>query len=90
MAYKPGDPVLVTEGGKKLKARVHEWNPLWAITQVIFDDAKPGDISFVSSSSVEPYSERATQECSWHDWKEYIGFREIYKYCTVCDKKRWD
>lgn len=22
-----------------------------------------------------------------HDWKEYIGFRETYKYCAVCDAK---
>lgn len=26
-------------------------------------------------------------EC-FHDWKEYIGFTESFKYCTKCDKKR--
>lgn len=22
-----------------------------------------------------------------HEWKEYIGFTERYKYCTKCDSK---
>lgn len=23
-----------------------------------------------------------------HTWKRYIGFNEIYDYCTLCDKKK--
>ncbi len=25
--------------------------------------------------------------CMNHDWVEYIGFTEVYKYCKKCDKK---
>ena len=24
----------------------------------------------------------------YHEWKEYIGFRESFTYCVKCDKKR--
>ena len=26
-------------------------------------------------------------EYCWHDWKEYVGFREQYKFCTKCGIK---
>lgn len=32
--------------------------------------------------------EGISTECVWHDWKEYIGFSDIYEYCTICDAKR--
>jgi hypothetical protein len=28
------------------------------------------------------------QICAWHDWKKYVGAREIFDYCVRCDAKR--
>lgn len=27
--------------------------------------------------------------CS-HQWKKYVGFTQVYDFCTVCDAKRYD
>jgi hypothetical protein len=24
----------------------------------------------------------------WHEFKQYVGFRETYEYCVKCDEKR--
>lgn len=52
-----------------------------------FDDAaieffqNSGVLKVLSSSKKEP-------EHCFHDWERYTGAREVYDYCTRCDKKR--
>lgn len=28
-------------------------------------------------------------DCLYHDYVDYVGFTEKYKYCTKCGNKRW-
>lgn len=38
------------------------------------------------SSDQDSHKGGNAKDC-WHDYKEYIGIREHYMYCTKCDKK---
>lgn len=29
------------------------------------------------------------EDMCYHDWKDYNGFTEVYKYCTKCEAKHY-
>lgn len=89
MVLKQGDRVLITEGGKKLKGRIHDIEEQWVIIPVILDDDIKGEPQFFPYTCIEKL-EDVKGGCNWHSWTPYEGFREVYRYCQNCDKKEFN
>lgn len=30
---------------------------------------------------------KSSSTCFWHNWQEYVGIIDVYKYCTNCGQK---
>jgi hypothetical protein len=66
---------------KDTKLKVDEG--IYVFTYNFYDFVKKDNNSTTQLMTTDDVNEI---KCS-HDWKEYIGFTERYKYCTKCDNK---
>lgn len=58
----------------------------WSVFYMSFEDVESainsGRMKFWGTSSGS-----STASCI-HNWKKYVGFREVYEYCTKCSVKQ--
>ncbi len=58
----------------------------------ISDTAYNGSFNIIRKvDELKPVSEVPTyimnKSCRWHNWKDYVGATEVYRYCDYCDLK---
>lgn len=98
MNFKVGDVIRANRSG--LRARIVKADPVAECYAYEYIDQPVGNFKGLHShkiSEMEPYwslisesvfpqENNQTSSCD-HQLQEYVGIREVYKYCTKCDYK---
>lgn len=78
-------PTTPEERSTAIRSMYDEYTKDWAIYKNYVEHYRKWQAQKTIGSAE---GEGISTECVWHDWKEYIGFSDIYEYCTICDAKR--
>jgi hypothetical protein len=84
--FKSGDQIIDRIGRKGVIRDIvfnsaiyeNEYVILWSNGQLLLMSQCIGDVTLQLDTG---------EEICWHDWVDYKGFNEDYRYCKKCDTK---